>query len=378
MEHSISGKQFEMGQLKSLDLLTPQDKCIAIINGLKVACNDQGMTVGLVECHKILTSTKDMSHIDIEQQLEDAGGMGLDEQTSKWVKDTLTSTPSSLMAKPLKRSESKAPWAGRKSMAGQNLVEHALKQGLDINTVTRIKLQLKDMESWSFDIHSFHETTQGRPLYYLLLAAFQKYRFCDTLNVKSSKLQEFAAHVEASYCFDPSSPNVYHNAKHGADVLQTTLHLLTQERVSNALTSLDTFSLVIAAVMHDYRHKGVNNVFLVETRDPLALMHNDQSVLERHHAAEAFLLMKDDKYNIMSEFNKEDFKCVREAIVQVILATDLSRGFEYAGKFKKLYEDTVLEDAVFSRWSFPIGDAGVFNVASCFQGGKGAAHASLC
>jgi len=160
----------------------------------------------------------------------------------------------------------------------------------------------------------------------------------------------FAAHVEASYCFDPSSPNVYHNAKHGADVLQTTLHLLTQERVSNALTSLDTFSLVIAAVMHDYRHKGVNNVFLVETRDPLALMHNDQSVLERHHAAEAFLLMKDDKYNIMSEFNKEDFKCVREAIVQVILATDLSRGFEYAGKFKKLYEDTVLEDAVFSRY----------------------------
>jgi hypothetical protein len=42
-------------------------------------------------------------------------------------------------------------------------------------------------------------------------------------------------------------------------------------------------ALVISSLTHDIGHKGINNAFLVATRDPLATLYNDQSVLENMH-----------------------------------------------------------------------------------------------
>ena len=44
----------------------------------------------------------------------------------------------------------------------------------------------------------------------------------------------------------------------------------------------------LAAACHDLDHKGFNNVYLIETKDSLAIRYNDQSVLESHHVATAF------------------------------------------------------------------------------------------
>jgi len=52
--------------------------------------------------------------------------------------------------------------------------------------------------------------------------------------------------------------------------------------------SLDKFALLVSAFLHDYRHPGCNNGFLVKTSHDLALRYNDESVLECHHASEGF------------------------------------------------------------------------------------------
>ena len=54
----------------------------------------------------------------------------------------------------------------------------------------------------------------------------------------------------------------------------------------------------MAAIMHDYRHPGVNNGYLVRDLDPLALTYNDASVLENFHAAEGFKMMLDQNFDI--------------------------------------------------------------------------------
>lgn len=41
----------------------------------------------------------------------------------------------------------------------------------------------------------------------------------------------------------------------------------------------------MAALSHDVDHPGLNNGFLVNTLDEMALLYNDQSVLENHHVA---------------------------------------------------------------------------------------------
>lgn len=57
-------------------------------------------------------------------------------------------------------------------------------------------------------------------------------------------------------------------------------------------------ALLMAAIMHDYRHPGVNNSYLIRHLDPLAVMYNDSSVLENFHASEGFKLMMDSKFDI--------------------------------------------------------------------------------
>lgn len=64
--------------------------------------------------------------------------------------------------------------------------------------------------------------------------------------------------------------------------------------------SIEVFSLIVAAACHDYKHPGVNNVYLTEMRDPIAIQYNgkmttsynpiDISVLENYHVAQTFAL----------------------------------------------------------------------------------------
>lgn len=64
------------------------------------------------------------------------------------------------------------------------------------------------------------------------------------------------------------------------------------------MRSTHGLALLMAAIMHDYRHPGVNNGYLVRDLDPLALTYNDASVLENFHAAEGFKMMLDQNFDI--------------------------------------------------------------------------------
>lgn len=50
-------------------------------------------------------------------------------------------------------------------------------------------------------------------------------------------------------------------------------------------------AILTAAACHDFEHPGVNNPFLIKIQDPIAIRHNDISVLESHHVAASFEIM---------------------------------------------------------------------------------------
>lgn len=54
------------------------------------------------------------------------------------------------------------------------------------------------------------------------------------------------------------------------------------------LAAWERFALMVAAVAHDVAHRGVSNQFLVQVRDDLALLYNDESVQEAMHASTLF------------------------------------------------------------------------------------------
>ena len=61
------------------------------------------------------------------------------------------------------------------------------------------------------------------------------------------------------------------------------------------MSDMEAAVLLISSMVHDTDHPGVNNLYLVATRDRLALRYNDKSVLENHHIAVAFNTMLKSK-----------------------------------------------------------------------------------
>ena len=65
-----------------------------------------------------------------------------------------------------------------------------------------------------------------------------------------------------------------------------------------------------------------------------AILYNDRSVLECHHAASAWrLMLSDPRYSWLVNLDYADFKRFRFIIIEAILATDLKRHFDLLSEF---------------------------------------------
>ena len=99
---------------------------------------------------------------------------------------------------------------------------------------------------------------------------------------------------------------------------------------------LDECALLIACIIHDYKHPGVTNNFLIQTNDPVAIKYNgkincylliylDVSVLENFHVAEAFKIIRtNENCEIFNVLNKDEYKVMRKRIIECVLATDMT------------------------------------------------------
>jgi hypothetical protein len=67
-----------------------------------------------------------------------------------------------------------------------------------------------------------------------------------------------------------------------------------------------------------------------------AITHSDSSVLERHHLQSTFSLLAFSPFDIFAPLSTEDRKAVRSMMVELVLATDLSKHFEFCGRLKTL------------------------------------------
>ncbi|XP_042528470.1 LOW QUALITY PROTEIN: cGMP-inhibited 3',5'-cyclic phosphodiesterase A, partial [Dipodomys spectabilis] len=100
------------------------------------------------------------------------------------------------------------------------------------------------------------------------------------------------------------------------------------------IPALELMALYVAAAMHDYDHPGRTNAFLVATGAPQAVLYNDRSVLENHHAAAAWsLFMSRPEYNFLANLDHVEFKHFRFLVIEAILATDLKKHFDFVAKF---------------------------------------------
>ncbi|XP_071281344.1 high affinity cAMP-specific and IBMX-insensitive 3',5'-cyclic phosphodiesterase 8B isoform X2 [Agelaius tricolor] len=200
-----------------------------------------------------------------------------------------------------------------------------------INDVPPCIAQLLDNEeSWDFNIFELEAVTNKRPLVYLGLKVFARFGVSEFLNCSEATLRAWLQVIEANY----HSSNSYHNSTHAADVLHATAFFLGKERVKGSLDHLDEVAALIAATIHDVDHPGRTNSFLCNAGSELAVLYNDTAVLESHHTALAFqLTTKDSKYNIFKNIDRNRYRTLRQVIIDMVLATEMTKHFEHVNKF---------------------------------------------
>ncbi len=78
-----------------------------------------------------------------------------------------------------------------------------------------------------------------------------------------------------------------------------------------------------------------------------AVLYNDRSVLENHHAASAWnLFMSRPEYNFLVNLDHVEFKRFRFLVIEAILATDLKKHFDFLAEFNaKVVLKTILLDS---------------------------------
>eukprot|EP01125_Pyxidicula_operculata_P013234 TRINITY_DN4375_c0_g1_i1.p1 TRINITY_DN4375_c0_g1~~TRINITY_DN4375_c0_g1_i1.p1 ORF type:complete len:542 (-),score=97.05 TRINITY_DN4375_c0_g1_i1:227-1852(-) len=228
----------------------------------------------------------------------------LDPQTREWFKTEFSLS-----------SEKKRP----SLPSGGNLVISSEKSNSDI----------KQLRSWEFDVWS---VSDDFVLFNMIKAMFNDFGLLKEYQIDEENFHRFLIAVRSLY----RDSNPYHNFRHAFDVTHMSYLFLTNANAVNYLGRLEVVCLLLSGLLHDVDHPGLNNSFHINTESDLAITYNDQSVLENHHCATAFKLLK--RFNILCGLSKEDKVKFRKLMVSCILATDLSKHMKTLADFESLLD----------------------------------------
>ena len=122
--------------------------------------------------------------------------------------------------------------------------------------------------------------------------------------------------------------------------MQTSYTIFNQGNlnVKMKLKQLDIFAMLVAALCHDYKHPGTNNLFHINTQSKYALRYNDTSVLEMYHIAQTFKELQHDDFNIYKNFSPEEYRICRRRMIDGVLATDMANHQKVLSSAKTLTE----------------------------------------
>ncbi|KAL8435809.1 hypothetical protein ACSSS7_002186 [Eimeria intestinalis] len=243
---------------------------------------------------------------------------------------------------------------------------------------------------WTIDMFAIDQSTNGNCLVFVGLQLLLPHVRSGGLTCTVCALHAFLNSLQEQYL-----PNLYHNRFHGAMVAHLSVMLarmaglsrtfqlrlatptdvvLTTAASTHALARGNTLSckqmqsgegklmesstssitpseaqaqcrkplddevvMCLAALGHDVGHPGLNNAFLVSTNQSIALVYNDNAVLENYHAYLTFKLISANAAvdgGILKGFSAAAYRHLRKQIIDLILATDMAQHFPILSSFR--------------------------------------------
>ncbi|XP_053226564.1 cAMP-specific 3',5'-cyclic phosphodiesterase 4A isoform X3 [Podarcis raffonei] len=223
----------------------------------------------------------------------------------------------------------------KKLMHSSSLTNSSIPRfGVKTDQEEPLSKELEHLNKWGLNIFRVAEYTNNRSLSCIMYTIFQERDLLKTFKIPVDTLVTYIMTLEDHYHADVA----YHNSLHAADVTQSTHVLLSTPALDAVFTDLEILAAIFAAAIHDVDHPGVSNQFLINTNSELALMYNDESVLENHHLAVGFKLLQEENCDIFQNLSKRQRQTLRKMVIDMVLATDMSKHMSLLADLKTMVE----------------------------------------
>ncbi|KAH9517710.1 hypothetical protein DERF_008351 [Dermatophagoides farinae] len=206
--------------------------------------------------------------------------------------------------------------------------------GIEAANEEELSRIFSDMDKWGIDLFKVSEYSNHHPLTTVMYTIFRSRDLMKTFQIPSQTFIRLMLTLEDHYHIDVP----YHNSIHAADVAQSVHVLLLSPALDSVFTDLEILTALFAAAIHDVDHPGVTNQFLINSSSELALMYNDESVLEAHSLAVAFKVLQDPDCDIFINLSKKQRQTLRRMTIDMVLATDMSKHMSLLADLKTMVE----------------------------------------
>lgn len=173
---------------------------------------------------------------------------------------------------------------------------------------------------WNFDVMSLSNRSSLIPV--ITRMFLHLFNFSE-LEVNFGKFDKFLRKVQQTYHDNP-----FHNFFHATCVTHMLAMFINATDARDIIAPHLLFALLLSAVTHDVGHPGKTNGFLINSGSDLALLYNDESILESFHTAKTFSILRKPSTNIFCDMSPDKFKTIRKMIINCILATDMAKHYQ--------------------------------------------------
>ena len=202
-------------------------------------------------------------------------------------------------------------------------INNTLSTMLSPSVIARLNDQIEKIECCDFDIFEVNSLLGKKTTVYIASEILGRFPFIEDGEIPQNILLNFIKEIVSNYYREKA---IYHNDLHAGDVMQTVYTIFMKGQLSKKmkLSKLDIFAMLTAALCHDFKHPGTNNLYNINARTKYAMRYNDISVLENYHISQTFKVLSHKQFNIFANFSPEEFRISRRRMIDGVLATDMA------------------------------------------------------
>ena len=189
----------------------------------------------------------------------------------------------------------------------------------DVSDIEPQSPKLLDVTSWTWEMNT---SSKDYSLLNVAWSIFNHYGLIEDFNILETTFSKFWVFVETSCCDNP-----FHNAKRCSEVMMAT-HFFVESfgfgKYNNhedgkvPLSKEDLLAMFLASGIVDCGHAGVDNSYIVKSKDPLATVYNDLFILEQMRMTIVFEILENENFNFMLPIEVDIRKEIRDIVIEVL------------------------------------------------------------